>query len=50
MSDAFYNWLRRKYGWGEETFLEIGEDDPEFAESLVKEYCSIAVSYGYVCE
>lgn len=43
MSDKFYNWLARKYGWGELTFSTLDED---FQETLVREYCSIAASYG----
>lgn len=43
MSDIFYDWLARKYGWGEETFVEL---DEEFQEKLITEFCSIAASYG----
>jgi len=43
MSEAFYNWLARKYGWGEETFQELNE---EFQENLIREYASIRASYG----
>lgn len=42
MSDKFYNWLARKYGWGEETFSNLDED---FQNVLVREYSSIASSY-----
>lgn len=45
MSEKFYNWLCRKYGWGEAEFLEIERNDPEFADSLFREYASIAASY-----
>lgn len=41
--DRFYDWLARKYGWGEETFAELDED---FQESLIAQFCSIAASYG----
>lgn len=47
MSDKFYNWLARKYGWGELTFSTLDED---FQETLVREYCSIAASYGTLGE
>ena len=43
MSEAFYNWLARKYGWGEETFEALGE---EFQEALIREYTSIRASYS----
>lgn len=43
MNDKFYDWLARKYGWGEETFAELDED---FQEDLIAEFCSIAASYG----
>lgn len=36
MSSKFYNWLARKYGWGEETFDKLDED---FQETLVREFC-----------
>ena len=42
MSDRFYNWTARKYGWGEETFAKL---DEELQESLISEYASIAASY-----
>jgi len=42
MDERFYNWLTRKYGWGEETFKEL---DEEFREVLVREYSSIVSSY-----
>ena len=42
MSEQFYNWLGRKYGWSEETFAELDED---FREVLIREYCSIVSSY-----
>lgn len=43
MSDRFYAWLARKYGWSDETFAELGED---FQEKLIGEFSSIAASYG----
>lgn len=42
MSDRFYNWLARKYGWGKETFSKL---DEEFQEVLINEFSSIAASY-----
>jgi len=42
MGERFYDWLTRKYGWGEETFKEL---DEEFREVLVREYSSIVSSY-----
>ena len=42
MSDKFFDWLARKYGWSEETLSML---DEEFQETLVNEYCSIAASY-----
>lgn len=42
MSDRFFNWLARKYGWSEETFSKLDED---FRESLIREYASIVASY-----
>ena len=42
MSEQFYNWLARKYGWSEETFEEL---DEEFQEVLICEYASIVSSY-----
>lgn len=42
MSERFYNWLARKYGWSDETFSELDED---FQNTLVKEFSSIAASY-----
>ena len=43
MSEKFYGWLVRKYGWDEETFWEQEED---FREKLVAEYASIAASFS----
>lgn len=43
MSDKFYDWLVRKYGWSDETFVELDED---FQEALINEFSSIAASYG----
>ena len=42
MSDRFYDWLSRKYGWSDETFLEL---DEEFQDALILEFSSIAASY-----
>lgn len=43
MSDRFYDWLVRKYGWSDETFADLDED---FQEKLIGEFSSIAASYG----
>ena len=43
MSDIFYDWLARKYGWSDETFADL---DEEFQEMLINEFSSIAASYG----
>ena len=45
MSEQFYRWLCLKYGWGKETYEEIEQDDPDFAESLLVEFSSIVASY-----
>jgi hypothetical protein len=42
MSERFYNWLARKYGWSDETFGELDED---YQNTLISEFCSIAGSY-----
>ena len=42
MSERFYNWLARKYGFDRSEFTELDED---FQESLLREYASIVMSY-----
>lgn len=46
MSEGFYSWLRRKYGLGKKQYEKIEQDDHVFAKSLIREYGSIAASYG----
>lgn len=41
--EIFFNWLIRKYGWGEERFAELEED---FQTSLLQEFNEIRKSYG----
>ena len=43
MSDRFFDWLIRKYGWGREEWKE--DLDEDFQEVLIREYASIAASY-----
>lgn len=43
MSDKFFNWLIRKYGWGREEWEN--DLDEEFQEKLICEYASIIASY-----
>lgn len=45
MDERFYDWLARKYGFGKEYFEQLEKEDSDFAESLIREYCSIAASY-----
>lgn len=45
MSEKFFDWLARKYGFGKEYFEQLEKDDPDFAELLIREYCSIASSF-----
>lgn len=45
IKDVFYNWLARKYGWGEETYKAL---DEEFQASLLQEFNEIRRSYGLV--
>lgn len=45
MNENFFEWLGRKYGFWKEYFEQLEKEDPDFAEKLVKEYCSIASSY-----
>ena len=40
--EVFFNWLIRKYGWGEERFAELEED---FQISLLREFNEIRKSY-----
>lgn len=42
MSDKFFEWLARKYGWSDETFVQL---DQEFQDTLIREFASIAASY-----
>lgn len=42
MSERFFHWLARKYGWGAEAYNQFDED---FQESLYREYLSICASY-----
>lgn len=39
MPDKFYDWLARKYGFWKSWFYE---QDEEYQETLIREYCSIA--------
>lgn len=43
MSDKFFSWLIRKYGWGREEWEN--DLDEEFQEKLIREYVSIVTSY-----
>ena len=43
IKDIFYNWLARKYGWGEETYRSLDED---FQDTLLQEFNEIRRSYG----
>lgn len=43
MSEKFYNWLSRKYGFWPEKFEQL---DKDFQESLINEYASIVCSYN----
>ena len=40
---SFFDWLARKYGWGETTFCTFEED---FKTTLLNEYNEIRKSYG----
>lgn len=42
MSERFYAWLSRKYGFDREIFAGLDED---FQDVLVREYVSIVTSY-----
>ena len=46
MSEGFYNWLCRKYGLSKKQYEEIKREDQGFADGLIREYGSIAASYG----
>lgn len=46
MSEKFFDWIARKYGIWKEYFEQLEEDDPDFSESLVREFSSIASSYN----
>lgn len=43
LKETFYNWLARKYGWGEETYKSL---DEEFQDVLLQEFNEIRRSYG----
>lgn len=41
--EIFFNWLIRKYGWGQEEFTDFEES---FQNSLLEEFNDIRRSYG----